>query len=198
MIRRRFLTGGTIGLATWTAVGDPAVAAGAVDARFPATIAIRIGGKPVRLALTGTALRTKYTFRVYAIASYVQEKIAVRSPEALAALDAPKQLHSIFERDVDGATMANSFRDSIGRGHPAPAFAAELAQLEGHFVANPVKQGDHIRLTHVPGVGLGVQVNNRPGMVIGGVAFARAAWETYLGRINLGVAIKEGLTSRLR
>lgn len=198
MIRRRFLNAGTIGLAAWASGVGPAVAGGAGDARFPATIAIRIGGQPVRMALTGTALRTKYTFRVYTIASYVQEKVAVRSPEALAALDAPKQLHLIFERDVDGATMADSFRESIGRGHPAPAFAAELSQLEGHFVANPVKRGDNVRLTHVPGVGLWVQLNARPGLVIRGVAFAQAAWGTYLGRINLGVAIKEGLTSRLR
>ena len=67
-----------------------------------------------------------------------------------------------------------------------------------HFVANPVKQGDHVRLTHVPGVGLGVRVNNQPGLVIRGVGFSRAAWGTYLGRNHLGVALKEGLTSRLR
>ena len=47
-------------------------------------------------------------------------------------------------------------------------------------------------------MGLGVQVNGQPGLVIGSVGFAQAAWETYLGTKNLGVAIKTGLTSRLR
>jgi hypothetical protein len=121
----------------------------------------------------------------------------IPSPEALAACDAPKLLHLIFERDVDGATMARASRESIDRSYPAPAFAAELALLERHFVAHPVRKGDHVRLTHVPGVGLGVRVNDQPGMVIGGVGFAQAAWGTYLGRNHLGVALKEGLTSRL-
>ena len=96
------------------------------------------------------------------------------------------------------ATMARAYRESIGRSYPAPAFEAELALLERHFVANPVKKGDHVRLTHVPGVGMGVQVNDRPGMVVGGVGFAQAAWGTYLGPNHLGVALKEGLTSRMR
>ena len=64
--------------------------------------------------------------------------------------------------------------------------------------ANPVREEDHVRLTHVPGVGLGVRVNDQPGLVIRGVGFSRAAWGTYLGRNHLGVALKEGLTSRLR
>jgi hypothetical protein len=198
MIRRRFLTAGTIGFAALVAGTDSGVRGATGDPRFPATIASRIGGKPVRLVLTGTAVRTKYGFRVYTLASYVQEGAQVRDAEGLVGLDAPKQLHLIFERDVDGATMAKAFRESIGRSHPAPAFAAELAMLERHFVANPVKQGDHVRLTHVPGVGLGVQVNGQPGLVVRGVGFARAAWGTYLGQNNLGVAIKTGLTSRLR
>ncbi len=93
--------------------------------------------------------------------------------------------------------MAKAFRESIGRSFPAPAFAEELAALERHFVANPVRQGDHVRLTHAPGVGLVVEVNAQPGMVVGGVGFAQAAWGTYLGPNHLGVAIKSGLTSRL-
>ena len=198
MIRRRLLAVGTIGFVALVAGTDSGVSGATGDPRFPATIASRIGGKPVRLVLTGTALRRKYGFSVYALASYVQEGARVRDADGLMRADAAKQLHLIFERDVDGATMASAFRASIGMSHPAPAFASELARLEQYFVAHPVKQGDHIWLTHIPGVGLGVQVNGQPGMVIGGIEFAQAAWETYLGQNNLGVAIKTGLTSRLR
>jgi hypothetical protein len=198
MIRRRFLAGGTIGFVAWVAGTGTGVKGATGDPRFPAKIASRIGGNPVRLVLTGTALRRKYGFSVYALASYVQEGVQVRDADGLMRADTAKQLHLIFERDVDGATMASAFRASIGMSHPAPAFASELASLERYFLAHPVNQGDHIWLTHVPGVGLGVQVNGQPGMVIGGVGFAQAAWETYLGQNNLGVAIKTGLTSRLR
>jgi hypothetical protein len=198
MIRRRFLSAGTIGFVAWVADTHSDAQGATGDPRFPATIASRIGGKPVRLVLTGTALRKKYGFSVYALASYVQEGVQVRDADGLMRANAAKQLHLVFERDVDGATMASGFRASIGMSHPAPAFESELAMLERYFLAHPVKQGDHIWLTHVPGVGLAAQVNGQPGMVIGGVGFAQAAWETYLGRNNLGVAIKTGLTSRLR
>ena len=57
--------------------------------------------------------------------------------------------------EVDGATMAQSFRESIGTNYPAPAFAAELARMETYFQTHPVKRGDHIWLTYTPNVGLG-------------------------------------------
>ena len=186
-----------IGLLFITSVADAGGKGASVDPRFAATVNTRIGDKPVRLVLTGTALRTKYLLRVYSIASYVQEGIKVGDAGALARVDAIKQLHLIFERDVDGATLASSFRESIGMSHPAPAFAAELATLERYFLTHPVKQGDHVRLTNIPGTGLVVQLNAQRGLVIPGAAFARAAWEPYLGRKNIGVAIQSGLTSRL-
>lgn len=197
MSRRLFPPAVLIGLLYMTSAANAGGKSAGGDPHFPASVVSRIGDKPVRLVLTGTALRTKYMFRVYTIGSYVQEGIKVGDAGGLARVDAIKQLHLIFERDIDGATMANSFRESIGMSHPAPAFASELARLERYFLAHPVKQGDHIRLTNIPGTGLVVQMNAQRGMVIPGAAFARAAWETYLGRKNLGVAIKTGLTSRL-
>ena len=198
MLRRNFLAVGSIATTIWATIRSDARAGDSGDARFPATITADVGGQRVKLMLTGSALRTKYLLRVYSVASYIQEGVSVRTADSLAKIDAAKQLILVFERDVDGSTMASAFRDSIGMSHPAPAFAAELTQLERHFVANPVKQGDQIRLTHIPRVGLNVQVNNKPSILIRGVGFAQAAWGAYLGPNNLGVAIKEGLSSRLR
>lgn len=194
MNRRQVLAALPFLLATPMASADP----GANDPRFPATLAAQIGGKPVRLVLTGTALRKKYGFSVYSVASYVQEGARFRDPEGLARADVAKQLHLIFERDVDGQTLASAFRASIGASYPAPAFAAELEGLETYFVTHGARNGDHIRLTHIPGVGLGVQVNAQQGLVVRNVAFAQAAWGTYLGPNHLGLAIKTGLTSRMR
>ena len=192
--RRRFLAATALaGVAT--RLGQVARAG---EARFPASTTVVVGSKAVRLALTGSALRTKYLLRVYTVASYAPEGVAVRSAEALATLDAPKQLLLVFERDVDGATMAGSFRDSIGRGHPAPAFAAELARLERYFLANSVKAGDRVALSYLPGAGLDVRRNAGAGVVIPGARFAQAVWATYLGPDPLDVALKAGLTSRLR
>src|SRR4051794_31880513 len=104
MLRRRILVavviGPWLGVQVATAVGG--AGDGDVDPRYAATIASRIGGKPVRLVLTGTAMRTKYGFSVYAIGSYVQEGVKVRNGDELARIAAAKQLQLIFERDVDG------------------------------------------------------------------------------------------------
>lgn len=167
------------------------------NTRFATTVEGMIGGKPVRCILTGAALRTKYFLSVYSIASYVQEGVKIRDAESLARVNAVKRLHLVFERAVDGKSMAKSFRESIGMNHPEPAFANELAKLERYFVAHPVRQGDHVWLTYVPGAGLGCQVSNHPGLVIANLDFAQAIWDVYLGPRNLSTALRSGLTSRL-
>src|SRR5258708_3164688 len=57
MIRRRFLAAAApcwfVAASAFAESGDP---------RFPPTITSRIGGKAVRLTLTGTAMRKKYGF----------------------------------------------------------------------------------------------------------------------------------------
>jgi hypothetical protein len=197
MLKRRLLATFLIGL--WVPpvhAGDGVKVPGS-DTKFPAKIESRIGGKSVRLALTGTALRTKYLFNVYAIGSYIQEGVAVHDAEGLARAPVPKQLHLVFERDVDGDTMARSFRESIALNHPAPAFGPELASLTAFFRRHPAKEGSHIWLTYIPGVGLECQEDSQPVLLIKNVGFAQAAWEAYLGRNNLGVAIQSGLSSRL-
>jgi hypothetical protein len=174
-----------------------AAAQGEDDSRFAPVLAAQIGGRPVRLILTGTAVRTKYMLSVYTIGSYLQEGAKVRDGEELARVAAPKLLHLIFERNVAGDAIAQSFRDAIGMNNPPPAFAAELDRLDRVFRAGSVHRGDHVWLTFIPGTGLACQLAGQPVVLIENVAFARAAWEVYLGRKNLGAAIQMGLTSRL-
>jgi hypothetical protein len=59
------------------------------------------------------------------------------------------------------------------------------------------KKGDHIFLTHLPGVGLHVSRAGKADFTIRNPAFTRAVWDIYLGRNNLGEGIKRGLVSRL-
>jgi hypothetical protein len=186
-----------LGLSLATFGAEPAVRVSGSETRYPTAIAQPLGDQTVRLVLTGTAMRKRYGLNVYAIGSYVQEGTAIRDADALMRAAVVKQLHLVFERDVDGATIAQSFRESIGMNHPAPAFAAELSRLSAFFHANPVQRGDHIWLTSIPGAGLACHLGSKPGVMIANPTFAQAAWEVYLGRKNLGVAIKSGLSSRL-
>src|SRR4051812_46734922 len=92
---------------------------------YPMTIRESVGDKPVSMKLTGTGLRTKAIFSVYAIASYVAEAATVKSPAELATADVPKRLHLVMEREVSGKDMADNIRAGIGVNHPGE-FAEEL------------------------------------------------------------------------
>lgn len=193
--RKGFLVTVLLGICVLSEAADPGVTVGRT--RYPRSLNSSVGGKPVKMVLTGTAMRTKYTFKVYSIGSYVHEKAAVRNASELVSADVPKQLCLAFEREVDGDSLSESFRDSIGMIRPAPAFAAELATLTRYMKAHPIKVGSRIWLSYIPGVGLGCQVAGAPELKIPNVALAQTVWEVYLGRKNLGVAIQTGLTSHL-
>jgi len=161
---------------------------------FPAQVA----GKEVKLVLTGTALRKKLVFNVYTIGSFLQEGVRVRSAEELVAVNAPKRLHLVMEREVEGKEMAEAFRTAIRLNYAEPAFAAELSRLTAFMQPLAVKKGDHVWLTYIPGVGLHCQLLGKTEVTIQNVEFAKAIWEIYLGKNNLGEGIKKGLLSRVQ
>lgn len=164
---------------------------------YKAAIETKVADKPVKMVLTGTALRKRAFFSVYTIGSYVEAGAAVNTPEELAAKDCPKQLHLIMERDVGGRDMADAFVSAIRQNYPEPKFAAELKTLSDFMQAQTVKKGDHVWLTHVPKVGLHCNLVGKTDVQIKDVAFSQAVWEIYLGKKNIGDAIKKGLVSRL-
>jgi hypothetical protein len=165
--------------------------------RYPAEFETSVGGKPVKLTLTGTAVRTKLIVNVYALASYVQPGTGIKSGEALADADVAKRLHLIMERTVDGKDMGEALRVAIRASHPEPEFNEEMTSLVQYMRSSTARKGDHIYLTHVPGIGLQINVAGKADFLIKNVAFSKAVWEIYLGKKNIGDAIKKGLTSRL-
>lgn len=186
-----------VGICGSTVVAGEMVGVGGSAIQYATPINSTIGGKQYSMALTGTALRKKLFFSVYAIGSYAQEGVVIHSPEELASLDCAKHLHLVMERDVSGADIAEAFSNSVRANYAAPAFGTQLQTLREYIGAQGVRRGDQIWLTHIPGVGLQVQVVGRVPLVITDVAFARAIWEIYLGHNNLGEPIKQGLVSRI-
>jgi hypothetical protein len=168
------------------------------DTKFTTTMGITVGDKPVQLTLTGVGLRQKFFINVYAIGSYVLEGASVHTAEELAALNQPKQLHLVMERDVDGKDIAEAFLIAIRQNHPAPAFDAEVDRLTQMMRGIDFKKGDHIYLTHLPGVGLRCNIINKGDFTIENAEFSHAVWDIYLGKYNVGEGIKKGLTSRLK
>jgi hypothetical protein len=163
---------------------------------YPAMIKESVGDKPVAMKLTGTGLRTKAIFSVYAIASYVADAATVNSPAELAAADVPKRLHLVMEREVTGADMSANIRSGIAGNHPGE-FAEELNALDAYCKKLTLKRGMHVRLTHSPGVGLNALIGEDQALEIPNVKFANAIWEIYLGKKPLSDKLKKGLTSRM-
>jgi hypothetical protein len=163
---------------------------------FPVASVDSIGDQQVSLRLTGVALRQKAVFNVYAIASYVAQDAKIKSAEALAEADAPKQLKMVMERDVTGKDVSKSMRDGIEINHPKE-FADELKSLDEFCKSLTIKKGTAVTLTHVPGAGLSVLIGEKSGLEIRNVKFSLAVWQIYLGKKNISERLRRGLTSRL-
>jgi hypothetical protein len=197
MLSMRMLAAAGLALIGTTLLAAELVGVPGSSTKYPSEIDAAVGGKTVRMVLTGTAMRTKFVVNVYAIGSYVQQGTAARSAEALAAADCPKCLHLVMERTVDGKDMAEAFRAAIRMNHPEPEFNEEVNTLSQFMRSTSARKDEHIHLTHVPGVGLHCNLAGRAEFLIKNVRFAHAVWEIYLGKNNLGESIKKGLVSRL-
>jgi hypothetical protein len=194
----RFSTLALLGIALATpCLAQESVGVPGSSNRFETKIESKVKGKKVKLNLTGVAMRKKLIFNVYAVGSYLEDGKKVKTPEELAALDATKQIHLIMERDVAGTDVADSFRTAIRANYPAPEFNDELDELTNYLAAQTIRQGDHVWLTHVQGTGLHVILVGKAEKLIKNPRFARAVWDIYFGKNNLGDAVKNGLTSRL-
>jgi chalcone isomerase-like protein len=195
MTRREILG---LALGGWLATG--AFAADGMNvgsAHYPGATTITLDGKTVNLTLTGAAMRQKLFVNVYAIASYIQTGTSVGSAEELASADVPKRLHLVMQRDVAGRDVAESFRAAIRQNHPEPEFNEEVDALVRMLREGTARKGEEIYLTHAPGVGLHVNVSGKDPFVIKNPGFSKAVWDIYLGRYNVGEAVKKGLTSGL-
>ena len=162
-------TGGTMPHLSWTrsliAALTVTVAIGAAtagetigvegsSARFPAAIEIQAAGQPpVRLTLTGAAVRKMAFINVYAIASYLQDGVAAKTADQLDAADGVKVLVLVMERDVAGRDIADGIRTGVRLNHPADAFATELAQIGQVLRAMRLVKGDRVTLIATPGAG---------------------------------------------
>ncbi len=156
-----------------------------------------VGGKAVKMDLTGTGLRKKLVFKVYAIGSYVEAGAGVRSAEELIAADCPKQLHLVMERDVSGKEMAEAVEKAIHKSRGDGAFPDELKSMAETMKAMELKKGDHIRLTNVPKKGIECDVAGKKQILIENGDFSRAVWEIYLGKKCIDDDLRSALVSRL-
>jgi hypothetical protein len=197
MLTRRLLAAAGVALIGTALLAADMVGVPGSSTKYPSEIEAAVGGKNVKMVLTGAAMRTRFLVNVYTIGSYVEKGAPVNSAQTLVAADCAKRLHLVMERTVDGKDMAEAFRAAIRMNHREPAFNDEVNTLVQFMRSTSARKDDHILLTHVPGIGLHCSMAGKADFLIKNVQFAHAVWEIYLGNHNLGEGIKKALVSRM-
>src|SRR3954451_20549621 len=120
---RRYKWLGAVAVAALTAgvarADGETVGVGGSEVRYPTRTEVTVDYRPVRLVLTGTAVRKAHGLPVYAVASYVQEGVPAKTAEQIVAADVVKEMHLVLERPLDGPTMFEGMRTGIRLNHAA-------------------------------------------------------------------------------
>ncbi len=156
-----------------------------------------IGDQTVKMLLTGSAVRTKHFLKVYAIDSFIEQGMKVRTPEDMITADQSKQLRITMLRAVDGPTMADALTEILRANYPEPAFEDELKTVVKILESQDAKKGDAICFSHVPKVGLHCKTADGKTYLIRNVEFSKAVWANYFGKHNAGESVKKDLLARL-
>ncbi len=143
------------------------------------------------LVLNGLGLRKKAVFKVYVAGLYLEQK----SSDAGAIINAngPRRIVMHFVRGVSKSQLADAFDESFKNNSPdasktvKPDIDRFLGALE------PVKEGDQMVLTYLPGAGTTVAINGKEKLAIATPAFAPVLFSVWLGPKPPNADLKKGL-----
>ncbi len=94
------------------------------DVRFDERVTV--AAQPAEL--NGAGLRTRFTFKVYAMGLYLPARS--QSAEAIQATPGEKRIRIVLLRDVDADTFADALVDGLKKNHTAEQFAALQASVD--------------------------------------------------------------------
>ena len=133
-----------------------------------------------KLLLNGLGLRTKMMVKVYVAGLYVVQKSS--DPGAIIKADAPKRIVMGFVRGVSKSQLADAFTESFNdnSADAVKTLKADIERLLGAL--EPVKEGDQMVFTYVPGTGTTFAINGHEKLTIAGPAFVRSSSRCGSGR----------------
>jgi hypothetical protein len=150
---------------------------------------VQVGGKT--LVLNGLGLRTKMMVKVYVAGLYVTRKTADAS--AIVKADSPKRIVMQFMHGASKNQMTDAFDESFENNTPdaRKTMKADVDRLLGAL--EPVKPGDQMVFSYVPGTGTILAINGAEKMTIAGPAFAEMVFSVWLGPKPPNEGLKTGL-----
>lgn len=161
--------------------------------KLPDSARVTDGG--AELVLNGAGVRTRFMFRVYVGALYLQKKTTA----AGAAINdtGTKRVMMQMLRDVPADQFADALEDGLKNNNAAEALAkleAQVKQLRAVFDAVKVaKTGDVILIDYLPGSGTRITINGDVKTMIAGEDFNRALLRIWLGDKAADNSLKKGM-----
>jgi hypothetical protein len=153
---------------------------------------VEVAAKTLRLNGMGTRLATIFNVKVYVLGLYLEKPS--HDAAAIASSEETKRLHMHFVRDVEAGKLTEAFTEAFTRNGALPRLHAELDRLNGYIA--PMKVGDTVVLTYVPGRGTEIVIKGASKGVIEGADFAHTLWNVWLGAYPPNPEIKAGIVGK--
>jgi hypothetical protein len=152
----------------------------------------QVGSKT--LVLNGMGLRTRYGIaKVYVAGLYLEQKSS--DADAILKADAPRRVVMQLLRDLERDQMVDAFTESFKNNSPnAAALKADIDKMLGAF--EPVKTGEQMVFTYLPGTGTTLTIKNTDKVTIPGPAFGQAMFACWLGPKPPSADLKNGMLGK--
>lgn len=141
--------------------------------------------------LNGLGLRTKFMVKVYVAGLYLEQKSS--DPGAIIKADAPKRIVMQFLHGASKNQMSDAFNESFHDNSPeaVKTMTADIDRLLSAL--EPVKAGDQMVFTYVPGTGTTFAMNGKEKLTIAGPAFGPVLFSVWLGPKPANGDLKKGM-----
>ena len=147
-----------------------------------------------KLVLNGLGLRTEFMVKVYVAGLYLEQKSS--DPSAILKADAPNRIVMQFLHGASKNQMANAFKESFSDNTPdaMTTMKPDIDRLLGAL--EPVKVGDQMVFTYVPGTGTTFAINGQDKVTIAGSAFRPVLLSVWLGPKPPTANVKKGMLGK--
>ena len=152
----------------------------------------QVGG--TTLVLNGLGLRKKFVVKVYVAGLYLEQKSS--DPEVIMKSEAHKRIVMHFVHSASKNQMADAFDESFRNNAPdaSKTMKAEIDQLLATL--EPVKEGDEMVFTYLPGTGTNFAINGKEKLTIAAPAFGPVLFSVWLGPKPPNADLKKGILGK--
>lgn len=143
------------------------------------------------LVLNGLGLRTEFMVKVYVGGLYLEHKSS--DAGGIIKADVPKRIVMQFLHDASKKQMTDAFDQSFKDNAPDAETTVKTDTDKFLAALEPVKVGEQMVFTYVPGTGTTFAINGKDKLLIAGPAFDQAIFSVWLGHKPPTSSLKKGM-----